>query len=168
MHEEIKKSSQLQPSANCALLDINEELNNINPLLLEFLSCITNSVREREITNATEHIEKIRLYFILRQLKFCTNPRKPTLIHDLIADMIEVCGGSLQLIRILNRLGCATSPDTHDRFVTQHAMAQRQSKIWDNICSNTFTIALNNQMTMMASQMKILNPATLSQTKSLS
>ena len=70
MHEEIKKSSQLQPSANCALLDINEELNNINPLLLEFLTCITNSIQEREITNATEHIKKIRLYFILCQAIF--------------------------------------------------------------------------------------------------
>ena len=58
IHEEIKKSSQLQPSANCALLDINEELSNINPLLLEFLAGTTNSVREREITNATEHIKK--------------------------------------------------------------------------------------------------------------
>ena len=58
IHEEIKKASQLQPSANCALLDINEELSNINPLLLEFLAGATNSVREREITNATEHIKK--------------------------------------------------------------------------------------------------------------
>ena len=62
MHEEIKNSSQLQPSADCALLDINEELNNINPLLLEFLTCITNSVREREITNATEHIKNMAIF----------------------------------------------------------------------------------------------------------
>ena len=61
IHEEIKQSSQLQPSANCALFDINEELSNINPLLLEFLAGATNSVREREITNATEHIRKMRL-----------------------------------------------------------------------------------------------------------
>ena len=120
IHEEIKKSSQSQPST---LLNINDELNNINPLLLEFLNSITNSIRERDITNATEYIKNIRLYFIFSQLKFCTNPRRSTLIHDLIADMIEVCGGSRQLIRILNRLGCSTSPDTHDRFVTQHAMA---------------------------------------------
>ena len=63
--------------------------------------------------------------------------------------MIEVCGG--QLIRILNRLGCATSPYTHDRFVTQHAMARRQSKIWDNICSNTFTIASIDNFDMLQS-----------------
>ena len=91
------------------------------------------------------------LYFILCQLKFCTNPRKPTLIHDLIADMIEICGGSRQLIRILNRLGCATSPDTHDRFVAQHAIVQCQSKIWDKISSNTFTIASVDNFDMLQS-----------------
>ena len=58
IHEEIKKSSQSQPST---LLNINDELNNINPLLLEFLNSITNSIRERDITNATEHIKNIRL-----------------------------------------------------------------------------------------------------------
>ena len=33
-----------------------------------------------------------------------TNPMKPTLFHDLIADTIEVCGGSCQLVRYL--IGC--------------------------------------------------------------
>ena len=69
--------------------------------------------------------------------------------------MIEVCGGSRQLIRILNRLECATSPDTHDRFVTQHAMARRQSKIWDNICSNTFTTATVDNFDMLQSYVAV-------------
>ena len=65
---------------------------------------------------------------------FCTNPKNPTPIHDVIADIIEVYGGSRQL-------GCCSSADTHDRFVTQHAIAERQVSIWDNISANTFTIA---------------------------
>ena len=58
LHEEIKKSSHSQPSPSCALLNINEELNNINPLLLQFLIPITTTVRDRGTTNVTEHIKK--------------------------------------------------------------------------------------------------------------
>ena len=82
---------------------------------------------------------------------FCTNPKNPTPIHDVIADIIEVCGGSRQLIRILNRLGCCSSADTHDRFVTQHAIAERQMSIWDNISANTFTVASINNFDMLQS-----------------
>ena len=86
VHEEIKKSSQSQPST---LMNISDELNNINPLLLEFLNSINNSICERDITNATEHIKKLGYISFFSQLKFCTNPRRPTLIHDLIANFVE-------------------------------------------------------------------------------
>ena len=113
-------------------------MNNINSLLLEFLTNITTSSRDRETNNFTEYLV---CFFILSQLKFCTNPRKPTPIHDVIADVAEVCEGSRLLISVLNKLGCATSPDIQDRFVTHHAMVQCQSNIWEHISKNTFTIA---------------------------
>ena len=77
--------------------------------------------------------------------------QSPTSIHHLIADLTEVCGGSHQLIRILNRLGCASSPDTHDRYVTQHAMAHHQPAIWNNISNNVFTIASVDNFDMLQS-----------------
>ena len=86
--DEIKNSPDLT-STNCSLFNIEKELDNTNPLLLNFLTDITNPVQRREISNTTEHVKKIRLYFILSLLKFCTNPRKPMAIHDLIADTVE-------------------------------------------------------------------------------
>lgn len=50
---------------------------------------------------------------------FATNPSCDTMIHHLVADTNDVCGGSRQLMRVLNRLGVCVSADTHDRFVTQ-------------------------------------------------
>jgi len=38
IHDEIKKSSQIQPTLHCASLKINEYLKNINSLLLDFLN----------------------------------------------------------------------------------------------------------------------------------
>ena len=83
--------------------------------------------------DTNRHVKKVRQYFILCQLLYCTNPKQPTPIHNLLADVVEVCGGSRQLLQILNRLGCVSSPDTHDRFVAQHAEARRQKSIWDEL-----------------------------------
>ena len=56
MYNEIKN---LQPSINCSTLEINKSLNHGNPLLLGFQLSITNTVREREISDATKHIKRI-------------------------------------------------------------------------------------------------------------
>lgn len=71
---------------------------------------------------------------------FCTNTQKPTLLHTLLADTVEVCEGSRKLLKILNRLG-ASSSDTHDCFVTHVACAQRAKTVWDDLPHNTFTLA---------------------------
>ena len=77
--------------------------------------------------------------------------QQPTSFHNLLADVVEVCGGSRQLIRILNRLGCVSSPDTHDRFVTHHADMKRQRSVWDDIPGNVFTIATVDNFDMLQS-----------------
>ena len=41
IHNEIKRTSQTQKCIDLTSLDINEQLDNINPLLFQFLTAIT-------------------------------------------------------------------------------------------------------------------------------
>ena len=62
-----------------------------------------------------------------------------------------MCGGSRQLLRVLNRLGCVPSPDTHDRFVAFHAKSEREKDIWDDLPKNIFTIATADNFDILQS-----------------
>ena len=64
----------------------------------------------------SKYVKKIRIYFGLCLLQYCTNPSQPTRFHALTSDAVEVCGGPHQPLQILHRLGCTSSPDTRDRF----------------------------------------------------
>ena len=131
IHDEIERQSTIRQdfSTNPLSFSIEDELQNMNQLLLEFVDRITATVREmkhqtlRKESKASKQLKNIRMYNVLSLLQFCTNPNQPLLFHDLLADAVEMCGGSRELLKILNKLGCTSSPDTHDRFVAHHAEA---------------------------------------------
>ena len=62
-------------------------------------------------SNNSKHVKKSDSI-----LQCCTYPSQPTPFHVLISDAVEVCGGPHKPLQILNRLGCRSSPDAHDRF----------------------------------------------------
>ena len=82
---------------------------------------------------------------------YCTNPHQPTAMQNLLADVVEACGGSRQLLKILNRIGCVSSPDTHDRFVTYHAEQQRNKSVWEEIPQSVFTVGSADNFDMLQS-----------------
>ena len=116
--EEIQRHRQC--SVDLTTFNLDDHIKDMNPLLWQFITLCTRSFRER--TNRAHsddtHVKKIRNYFIICMLMFATNACSDTALHLFVADTVEVCGGSRQLLKVLNRLGVSVSADTHDRLVT--------------------------------------------------
>ena len=79
---------------------------------------------------------------------YCIQPTFKGPIHLALA---EVCRGSRQLIKIMNRLGVVMSSDVHDHFVTKIAEEERQKKVWDSLNPTIFTIASANNFDLLKS-----------------
>ena len=140
--EEIKKLSQNQQQPK--ELNIDWYISKCDPMLWNFLTRITQSLREFSGCKQSpmyRHTKKVRRFFIYCLLMYCIQPSSKSPIHLALTDAIEVCGGSRELIRILNRLGVVVSSDVHDNFVTTIAEKERQKKMWDSLDPSIFTLA---------------------------
>lgn len=95
-------------------------MKHVNPMPTKFHDDATQSQHQSSKSSRLSiHTRKIWHFFVLLLMMFCTNPLKPTVFHNALGNIVETSGGSWQLIKILNRLGCVSSPDTHDRFYAQ-------------------------------------------------
>ena len=155
IHQEVQKMSEKSP--DLTRIDIDLLSREVDPLLWEFIALVTRPLRERMgKMESHPHVKKVRRYFILCQMLYCTNQKCNTPLHTLLADTIETCGGSRELIRIFNSLGAVSSVDTHDRFVTEEAENERQLSVWDHLDHSTFTVASTDNLDILQSCSSIL------------
>ena len=139
IHREIKRLK----SIDCDPINFNidDAIANVDERLVQFIERTTTSVHARAgvAAKSEESIrKKLRRFFIIDQLIFCTNPSSVSQLHLLLADTIEICGGSRELIKILNRLGCVVS---NDRYITHMAESHRDASIWEALDSSKFTVS---------------------------
>ena len=71
------------------------------------------------IQSKSSKIKSIRRLFILCQIMFCIDSTCYLPFYVLIADLIDSYGVSVELIKILNRLGVCVSNDTLLRHIQQ-------------------------------------------------
>ena len=107
-------------------IDIDKLIAETDEKLWEAVCLLTRSVSERrgkskasDPTSTSYHTKKVRRYFLLCALLFCTDDRCSLPLHTLVTEVVDSQGGSALLIKILNRLGVCTSTDTLSRFI-QH------------------------------------------------
>ncbi len=75
------------------------------------------SSKAKKGSESSNHLRKIRRFYCLCVILFSTNSQCSFPLHTLITGVIETCGGSARLQKLLNRLGACASIDTHARYV---------------------------------------------------
>jgi hypothetical protein len=148
LHNEVNNLSKHQSTVDPSTLSVDEFLNSIDTELINFFRILLQSNRERNSQSLTEN-KKIRLFFIICCMMYSLNSKQVTPLHNILADVVISSGGSRQLLRILNRLGCTSSADTYDRFVTYHAEQQRHVGVWSDLNPSAFTIATVDNFDML-------------------
>ena len=96
----------------------------VDPTLTQHIQTLTKSYNEKRQQGTADehslstHTKKVRRFYYLCVLLFCTNNRCCMPLHALLTDTVKHYGGSSELIRVLNRVGAMASEDTHARLVT--------------------------------------------------
>ncbi len=144
IHQQVKKflADDAAMPFQFDTLDIDAIVSEMDPQLWSAICSLTKSVSECRGTSKTSdstthvhNVKKVRRFFCLCALMFCTDDRCYLPLHNLVTDVVESLGGSTQLVKVINRLGICSSADTLARSI-QHRVKERESKGPEQECSS--------------------------------
>ncbi len=85
----------------------------------------------------------IRRFYCLCVILFSTNSQCSFPLHTLITDVIETCGGSARLQKLLNRLVACASIDTHASYVQHRAQKIKEEVTMASYPLNSFIMLVS-------------------------
>ena len=148
-------------ASNSLVLDVKsykEEVCSVCPELWELVCTLTRSVNEsrgrKAAIAADTHAGKIkclRRAYVLSVILFVTNSECSFPFHVLLADAVESNGGSMELSKILNRIGAVASSDTLKRVILSVSQERKLQGIQSLLVSGAFTVASTDNIDYLQS-----------------
>ena len=130
----------------------------IAPDLWEHVCELTQSVNERKGRSASVkedsfvgRIKRLRRTYLVSLIIFITNSECNSPFHAVLSDVIESCGGSTELITILNRFGICSSVDTLKHIIHSASVDRRSAGTKSLLVDSAFTIASTDNVDFLQS-----------------
>ena len=151
LHVEAKQVIQKDNTSQIDLTTFNVErfMSSIDPSILKMVVLLTRSCRSSRkpintLISELPHTKKLRCFYCVCVMLFCTNNQCSMLAHILLTDIVDSHGGTTELIRILNRLGAVASNDTHARYMETIVEKRRSFGIVTQLKKNFTVTSVDN------------------------
>ena len=140
IHEESNRiiENDVQMPFDIASFDADIFISQVNPTLWTFITDITQCKVDTTMT----HDKKLTCIYCLCMLMFSMNRQCSIPLHVLLTDIVDSCGGSKELIQILNKFGAIASTDTHKRYIQYQINKRLQEGLTSNLQKNALRLCL--------------------------
>ena len=125
-----------------------DSVRSVAPELWELVTKVTQSVNESRgrsasvnETSLSGRMKHVRRAYLMSLILFITNSECNFPFHVVLSDIVEACGGSTELITILNRLGIVASLDTLKRAIHSVSQDRKTAGVKNLLVERAFTVA---------------------------
>ena len=97
----------------------------------------------------------MRRAYIVSLIIFVTNSECNSPFHTVLSDVIESCGGSTELITMLNRFGICSSVDTLKRIIHSVSLDRKNAGTRSLLVEKAFTVASTDNIDFLQSNASV-------------